>query len=93
MQRKIINIDDIELPNDYLTYDDSTKRYVCHKIILIMIDSLREEFKDEFDLVDTLIEVLTNSQQINIRKEDYEMAALCRDLIRIIREHTEEGEE
>lgn len=80
------------IPEDYLQYNEVERRYMINKIILYMIDEIQEEIP-ECELVDTLREIFTNSLIINVRMEAYELAAVCRDVLRTINEHTNEEED
>jgi len=77
-------IGEIEIPNDYLNMTEEQKHSVCLGLFEVMIDALNRSAKPEYDRFMILDKLLDSSIQTNVEEENYEVAAVLRDIQMLI---------
>jgi hypothetical protein len=81
-----ILIGNIDIPNDYFDLSEIDKKELCIQIMDTMLLILDKKLKPEVNRIDVLEEVLNSSIQANIDLEQYEVAAVMRDIRNLINE-------
>jgi hypothetical protein len=77
-------IGEIEIPTDYFNMTAEEKHSVCLGLFEVMIDTLNRTTKPEFDRFMILDKLLDSSIQTNVEEENYEVAAVLRDIQTLI---------
>jgi hypothetical protein len=84
MKTKREKIGEIEIPIDYFDMTAEQKHDVCLGLFEVMIDTLNRTTKPEFDRFMILDKLLDSSIQTNVEDENYEIAAVLRDIQSLI---------
>ena len=77
-------IGEIEIPIDYFDMTADEKHSVCLGLFEVMIDTLNRTAKPEYDRFMILDKLLDSSIQTNVEDENYEIAAVLRDIQSLI---------
>jgi len=77
-------IGEIEIPTDYFNMTSDEKHSVCLGLFEVMIDTLNRTTKPEYDRFMILDKLLDSSIQTNVEDENYEVAAVLRDIQMLI---------
>lgn len=80
MKTKREKIGEIEIPVDYFDMTAEEKHNVCLGLFEVMIDTLNRTTKPEFDRFMILDKLLESSIQTNVEDENFEIAAVLRDI-------------
>jgi hypothetical protein len=84
MKTRREKIGEIEIPIDYFDMTAEQKHDVCLGLFEVMIDTLNRTTKPEFDRFMILDKLLDSSIQTNVEDENYEIAAVLRDIQSLI---------
>lgn len=77
-------IGQIDIPTDYFNMTAEEKHNVCLGLFEVMIDALNRSAKPEYDRFMILDKLLDSSIQTNVEEENYEVAAVLRDVQSLI---------
>lgn len=84
MKTRNQKIGEIEIPTDYFDMTAEQKHDVCLGLFEVMIDALNRTAKPEYDRFMILDKLLDSSIQTNVEEENYEVAAVLRDIQTLI---------
>ena len=77
-------IGEIQVPTNYFDMTADEKHSVCLGLFEVMIDTLNRTAKPEYDRFMILDKLLDSSIQTNVEDENYEIAAVLRDIQSLI---------
>ena len=86
MRKNIIEVGYLDIPKDYLKYTKTQKRLVCESIIDKLLIYLEGELNPHYNRIEFLKEIFEVSMMTNVENEQYEVAAVIKDCIKLLNE-------
>lgn len=74
-----VDIGTIEIPKDYLLFDEETKKIVCDNIIDVLLKHIDPFMEEDDDRIEYLMGIFESSIITNEQDELYEMCQIMKD--------------
>jgi hypothetical protein len=80
------NLKDVFIPDDYFEMDSVNKETMCLFLIDKLLNFISDRYEEEYDRKHILNQLIDHSIESNIIEEQYEVAAVLRDIKKILNE-------
>jgi hypothetical protein len=77
---------DMDIPNDYFELDNVNKEVVCLVLMERLLTLIDRQFDERFNRIEILNKLIDSSIESNINDEIYEIAAVLRDIKKVLNE-------
>lgn len=84
--RNKTGIHPILIPENYIEYDENQRNEFCYDLIDNMLHTLDKQLPDAINRIDFLTDVLLSSEKGAVDTENYEAAAIIRDILKRLNE-------
>ena len=83
---KHIKVGYMDIPNDYFELDNVNKEVICLVLMDSLLTLIDKEFDERFNRIAILNKLIDSSIESNINDETYEVAAVLRDIKKVLNE-------
>lgn len=80
------NLKDVFIPDDYFEMDSVNKETMCLFLIDKLLNFISHRYEQDYDRKHILSQLIDDSIESNIIEEQYEVAAVLRDIKKILNE-------
>ena len=81
-----IKVGYMDIPNDYFELDNVNKEVVCLVLMERLLTLIDRQFDERFNRIEILNKLIDSSIESNINDEIYEIAAVLRDIKKVLNE-------
>ena len=83
---KHVKVGYMDIPEDYFELDNVNKEVVCLVLMDRLLTLIDRQFDEQFDRIAILNKLIDSSIESNIIDETYEVAAVLRDIKKVLNE-------
>ncbi len=83
---KHVKVGYMDIPEDYFELDNINKETVCLVLMERLLTLIDRQFDKRFNRVEILNKMIDSSIESNINDETYEVAAVLRDIKKVLNE-------
>lgn len=83
---KHIKVGYMDIPEDYFELDSVNKETVCLVLMDRLLTLIDRQFDEQYDRIEILNRLIDSSIESNINDEAYEIAAVLRDIKKVLNE-------
>jgi hypothetical protein len=83
---KHVKVGYMDIPDDYFELDNVNKEVVCLVLMDRLLTLIDRQFDEQFDRIAILNKLIDSSIESNIIDETYEVAAVLRDIKKVLNE-------
>lgn len=81
-----IDIGYIDIPYQYVNYDEKKRKAICNFLIDKILKYLDQELPEQINRIDYLNEIFDSTIETNVEMENYEVATVIRDCKKFLNE-------
>jgi hypothetical protein len=83
---KNIKVGYMDIPEDYFELDSINKETICLVLMDRLLTLIDRQFDEEYNRIEILNRLIDSSIESNINDESYEIAAVLRDIKKVLNE-------
>jgi hypothetical protein len=83
---KNIKVGYMDIPEDYFELDSVNKEVICLVLMDRLLTLIDRQFDEEYNRIEILNRLIDSSIESNINDEAYEIAAVLRDIKKVLNE-------
>jgi hypothetical protein len=83
---KHIKVGYMDIPEDYFELDSVNKETICLVLMDRLLTLIDRQFDEEYNRIEILNRLIDSSIESNINDEAYEIAAVLRDIKKVLNE-------